>query len=251
MTGFKNYNIIIFVITFLSITSCQNDEVPPIIIDGSLAGVMEDKTVELGAVIACAASESTEANIVSVFFYPETGATNIRLYETANLSQDSLDFSNYFQVPIPSEPFFNGYLGKFQINTPTEKWVVVTFTLDGEFKVSSPIRIKNQTKPTTWSNAVTVNQGVAGQPNFIWSENATGDNAIYFQVISTVTDDLLSGTYTYDNHFQYYDTENVVLNITEETPPNLSSGTDYNFTMMDVSEDNWVNLVVQKTFTVE
>ena len=43
----------------------------------------------------------------------------------------------------------------------------------------------------------------------------------------------------------------MVLNITEETPPSLLSQEDYYFTLMGVSEDNWVNVLGQRTFTVE
>jgi len=58
----------------------------------------------------------------------------------------------------------------------------------------------------------------------------------------------LSGTYTFEQHFSYYVLDNVVLNITEETPPVLETATPYNFTLMGVSEDNWVNLFIQKSF---
>lgn len=52
-------------------------------------------------------------------------------------------------------------------------------------------------------------------------------------------------------YISYYNTSNVVLNITTQTPPSLIVGNNYNFTLMDVSEDNWVNLVIQKTFKAQ
>ena len=61
----------------------------------------------------------------------------------------------------------------------------------------------------------------------------------------------LSGTYTFDTHFQYYNLDNVVLNITEGTPPNLTKGVQYKFTVMDVSEDNWVNTIFVAPFIAE
>ena len=88
-------------------------------------------------------------------------------------------------------------------------------------------------------------------PQFSWATNALGDNAIYFQVISDAEDNLISGTYTTESQFQYYNTSNVVLNITQGVPPALVSNATYNFTLMDVSLDNWVNLVVQKPFITE
>jgi len=63
---------------------------------------------------------------------------------------------------------------------------------------------------------------------------------------------LISGTYTYDRAFTVYDLSNVVLNITDTTfVPTLEPNQNYNFTMMGVSEDNWVNLFIRKTFVTE
>ena len=89
-------------------------------------------------------------------------------------------------------------------------------------------------------------------PLFSWRDNFVSDNAIYFQVLTTQQGDLLSGTYTNQNKFQYYKLDNVVLNITKQEPPVLQRGTAYLFTLMDVSRDNWVNVVTfNKRFTVE
>ena len=89
-------------------------------------------------------------------------------------------------------------------------------------------------------------------PRFTWVDSAVAENVIYFQVISDVANNLLSGTYTIEKTFQYYNTSNVTLNITRELPPaELEVGKNYNFTMMGVSTDNWVNLVIQKPFTAQ
>jgi hypothetical protein len=66
-----------------------------------------------------------------------------------------------------------------------------------------------------------------------------------------VDGDFISGTYTYDNYFEYNITSNVVLNINTIMPENLVLDTTYNFTLMAVSEDNWVNLVIQKSFVAK
>ena len=54
----------------------------------------------------------------------------------------------------------------------------------------------------------------------------------------------------FDPEEKYYQLENVVLNVTRETPPPLLSNNSYSFTMMGVSLDNWVNLVIQKDFLI-
>ena len=216
--------------------------------DVSLSAYLINFEIETGAVIACAASKG---NAVFIFFYPENGAENIKCYETSSSAVDAHDYKNYNRISLNKEQVFNGYLEKFILNSSVEKWVIVTFELDGEIKISNPIRIKHLTKPTVWNDHVIIDQSEHAMPIFSWIHNIEEDNVIYFEVISDVEDNLLSGTYTYQNNFQYYNLENVVLNITSQSPPELIVNNSYNFTLMDVSEDNWVNLVIQKPFIIQ
>jgi hypothetical protein len=204
--------------------------------------------IETGAVIACAASKD---NSVFRFYYPENGAKNIKYYETLSMNLDANDYENHTQRGLDTAPVFNGYLEKFISNLAIEKWVIITFELDDGIKISNPIRIKHVTKPTVWNENVTIDQSEIAMPNFSWVHNSEEGNAIYFEVISDTENNLLSGTYTYQNNFQYYNLENVVLNITTQSPPELIVNNGYNFTLMDVSEDNWVNLVIQKLFIIQ
>jgi hypothetical protein len=236
---------------FFAIISCESDDAINLDNTSKLSDVILNRTIETGAVIACAASNPENIEIVNIYFYPETGATNIQFFETNTTNIDSNDYANYQQLDISSEPFFNGYLRKFTRSFALDQWIIITYELDGEVKISNPIRTKNNSKPTIWTDEVVINQDVSTMPTFSWTDNANGDNAIYFQVISTVTDDLLSGTYTFENQFQYYNTSNVVLNITNGTPQDLTIGNSYKFTLMDVSEDNWVNTVIQDIFVVQ
>lgn len=232
----------------MTVVSCSNNE--NVRNDDNLLSYLESKTFETGAVIACAASDE-DTNDVLVFYYPEESATDIRLYESIDVEIDPNEFSNYRIVNEASTPFFNGYLGKFTRNLISEKWTIVTYEFNNSIKVSNPIRLKQSSKPSVWSEDVIIDQSLAAMPKFTWMNNAFGDNAIYFQVISDTQDNLLSGTYTYENKFQYYNTSNVVLNVTTQTPPDLITGNFYKFTLMDVSIDNWVNGVIQKTFEAQ
>lgn len=232
---------------FFVLMSCSEDNDDML---QTLATYIEGNTFETGAVIACAASDKNSGDILT-FYYLEEGATDIRYYETNNDQVDSNIFLNYTRVLQNSTPFFNGYLGMFTQSSANEKWIIITFKLDGEIKISNPIRTKQFYKPTVWNDEVAINQQAPGMPNFVWIDNPVGDNAIYFQVVSDENNNLLSGTYTFENQFQYYNTNNVVLNITTEAPPNLILNENYNFTLMDVSKDNWVNWVIQKLFISE
>ncbi len=217
----------------------------------SLQVYLSGEDIMEGGVIACAAGEQNGENAL-IFYYPEPGASNIRLYQTGNAQSNKDDFQNYTRVfNAIEEAYFNGYLGVFKKLIDAERWFIVTYEREGKIHVSNPIRVKNLSKPTAWSEEVTIDQLIKGSPLFSWEANKYGDNAIYFQVLTDANNDVLSATYTFENTFRYYDVSNVVLNITMETPPNLVPLQTYNFTLMDVSADNWVNWVIQKKFEAE
>ncbi|WP_407556635.1 hypothetical protein [Winogradskyella sp. 4-2091] len=239
-----------FIFIALLIVSCSSDGNTS---DDSiiLSDYIENRIFENGAVIACAGNDVNDANTLEVYFYPENNASNFRLYQTSSTDVDPNDFSNYTQVINSDLPLFNGYLRKFVATYTSERWFVVSVEIDDEIKLSNPIRSKNQSQPMLFSDQININHDESLMPVFNWDINSESNNAIFFQVLSTTDDDLISGTYTYENQFQYYNTSNVVLNITNGTPPNLTQGQDYKFTIMDVSEDNWVNELFVLQFTAQ
>jgi len=208
-------------ISFLVLISCSTDAINEDFntLDNSLAS----KEVVLDNVIACAASNATDDK-VSVFFYPRPGATNIQYFETESSNDDK--------------------------NLVTqEKWAVVTFDEGGQTHLSNPIRIKHQTKPTEYLPQNITIDATSNMPRFSWRDGRYDDTKIYFQVVSDNQDNLVSGTYTFEKTFQFYNLDNVVLNITKGIPSPLQAGNSYGITLMAVSEDNWVNMIVQEQFS--
>lgn len=243
----KKYFALLMFIPIISLTNCtdNDDELDP----DRLSTVVVDRTIEKGGVIACAASSKTNADQVLVFFYPKQGATDFRLYETTETEIDEEDYGQYTIVKDTTiTDVFNGYLKRFEREALPEKWVIITYELEEQLRISNPIRLKRQTKATVWSSTLTIDQNTALMPKFTWATNTTSDNEIYFQVVTDTNNNLLSGTYTTENTFQYYNTGNVTLNITENTPPALINNENYNFTLMDISKDNWVNRVIESAF---
>ena len=118
------------VLCFLVMLSCleDNDDVLQ-----NLATYTQGRVLEIGAVIACAASDKDTGEILT-FYYPESTASDIRFYETIKAQVDENDFTNYSRILINAEPFFNGYLGKFTQSSSNEKWIIITFELAGEIK---------------------------------------------------------------------------------------------------------------------
>ncbi len=233
------------------LVACNSDENANVQSDTSsdtLATLVAQNTIEIDNVIACA-SGSVNPNEVIAYVYPRPGATDLRYFETENITVDKNNYENYIQIVLPEGDFFNGYLKTFTRQTSEEKWVIISFRESGILHLSNPIRLKHQTQNTNFSTSVDIDQSQPGSPLFNWDTIVQPLDAIYFQVVSDTSDELLSGTYTFEPQFRYYELNNVVLNVTEETPPELINGIDYGFTVMGVSEDNWVNTLLQIDFT--
>lgn len=241
---------LIYILPFLFLTSCVEDDSAPIVFDNEtiLLNFLADKEFVNNQVIACAASDSEITNINNVYFYPEASASDYRLYQS--WADDGNDFSNYRFVPLNSEPFFQGALRVFKLRSDC-KWTVVLFEKEGKIEISTPIRMKLDSQPTFWNSNVSINQETSLMPLFSWQAFSEENSAIFFQVMANEELELLSGTYTEDQHFQYYNLNNVVLNVTNGIPPDLIKGETYIFTVMDVSLDNWVNQVIMAPFTAE
>ncbi|GAB1855847.1 hypothetical protein MHTCC0001_06820 [Flavobacteriaceae bacterium MHTCC 0001] len=241
----------IYILPLIIFSACLNEDEPDILFDNEivLSDFISNKTFVENEVIACAASDNITEDLVNVYFYPEEGAKNFKLYQS--YSDDGADFSGYQLAPENSEPFFQGALRVFKVHTES-KWFVVVFEKDNQIEISTPIRSKLKTRPTVWStHTITINQEEPLMPKFTWDVNSGEENAIFFQVLSTKDLSLISGTYTTENNFQYYKLNNVVLNITQGTPPSLKKDETYVFTVMDVSLDNWVNEVMMSPFVAE
>ncbi|CAM1356461.1 hypothetical protein [Tenacibaculum halocynthiae] len=238
-------NKIIYFFLVLLLLSCSKNEITT---DTLQTYITQKSHLAKDEVIACAASDKNNTDVSYIFYYPILGATNIQYFETESVNSDKNDFTLYNKVSLEKEDVFNGYLQRFVRESKNEVWSIVTYESNNKLHISNPIRLKNSSKPTEWSTSVSIDTSTPLMPKFSWGDGKVKENAIYFQVVTNSDNDLLSGTYTYDKWFQYYKTGNVVLNVTRDSPPILIKNKEYHFTMMGVSEDNWVNLVIQKQF---
>lgn len=241
--------VLLFISFFLGCSE-DNDISTPRNLEEYIATISNQ---ELGEVIACAASANGNTSLSYIFYYPEEGATDIRYYEAESVDNDPNDFSNYRRENLTISDVFGGKLQRFSRSNSEENWCLVTYMLKGKLHISNPIRLKNSSSPTSWVDDVNISYTTQLEPRFTWENTVHADDKIYFQVISETEDDqFISGTYTEETTFQYFDTTNVVLNINvPETPSELEIDIEYLFTLMAVSEDNWVNTVVQENFVLE
>jgi len=242
-----DFKKIIFLFICASFLGCSQDS--DISIPRNLQQYIgENANVEEKAIFACAANAMSNTSLVSVFYYPEEGASDIRYYELTAATLDETVFANYRRQSLDSEAVFGGKLERFSRSGSSESWCLVTYVLKGVLRISEPIKLNNTSKSTAYSEDVSINYKTTIEPNFTWEDGARNESVIYFQVISDEEEDFISGTYTEDTFFQYYDETNVTLNINTAIPKNLVEDEVYNFTMMGVDADNWVNIIIEEQF---
>ena len=210
----------------------------------------ENSNVEEKAVIAWAANAESNTKLTYIFYLPEEGTSDIRYYELTDPTSDINDFINYKRQSLDSKTVFDAKLERFSRSGGQDTWCLVTYEKEGVLKISPPIKLNSTSKPTTYSNSVTMAYKTTLEPNFTWEDGTRKESVLYFQAISDYADDFISGTFTEDTFFQYYDTKNVLenpkLNTTE--PKKLVADEIYNFTMMGIGADNWVNLIIEEQF---
>ena len=244
----------------LLLISCnQEDDIPQPILQEDLGSYISNNPnfpLIRDSLIACALSGpignlTTNDAAVSILFYPEGNAEQFLYFESDSIESDPEDLSIYRRTSLTDVPLFNGYLRRFlQPTLDREKWCRVSYVKNGKLHVSNAIRIKANNLPTEYnSQLLSLDQSMNGAPLFSWEDGKVSDNAIYFQVILDQEGNLVSGTYTFEKQFQFYNLSNVVLNIRDVSPsPSLLPDEDYYFLMMGVSLDNWVNLIVDRSF---
>jgi len=254
----QNHFLYFLLATFLFF-SCKNDDAP--VVQKTLQSVIDEKCelTPFDELVACAAGGQEgflddEDFPLSVFFYPELNASNFNYYETENSDDDPNDLSLFLEKDAAHEPLFNGFLRRFFLPKPEKDvWSIVSFVANDTLWYCKPIRLKYFEKPTQYAPELCqVDLTNSVEPIFNWQDGTADDNFIYFQVISDENNNALSGTYTNDLFFQYYNLDNVVFNVTRpgQVQP-LQIGSTYNFTLMGVSNDNWVNLIMDKSFVAQ
>ncbi len=254
----KKYFLYSLITAFLFF-SCKKDDASES--PTTLQAVIEDQPnlTPFNELVACAAGGQEdflddEDFPLSMFFYPELNASDFKYYETERGDDDPNDLDLFLEKNASHEPLFNGFLRRFFLPKPEKDvWARVSFIANDTLWYCKPVRLKYFAKPTQYAPELCqVNLDNPTEPIFSWQDGMAGDNFIYFQVISDENDNALSGTYTNDLFFQYYDIDNVVFNVTRpgQVQP-LQNGSSYNFTLMGVSNDNWVNLIMDKNFVVQ
>jgi len=229
----------------ISILSCSEDT--DITVSRNLQEyINKNLNVVEKAVFAFAANAEANTSLTSIFYYPEPGASDIRYYELTDSSLDESSFLNYRRQSLDNEEVFGGKLERFSRPGSSESWCLVTYMKEGVLRISEPIKLNNTSKTTVYSDEVTINYKTTSEPNFTWEDGVSNESITYFQVFTDQEEAFISGTFTEETFFQYYDETKENINTT--TPENLVEDEVYNFTVLGISEDNWVNLIIEEQF---
>ena len=203
--------------------------------------------------IACAAGNMNSfmgdsETPIHVFFYNVDDAASAMLYvKSEEGNKDELCY--YSQANKVPESLFNGRMGRFKVsNEYAGKWVVVVYNTGTSYHISDPILLRADTHPTFDITSKIVVQGSPLQPEFNWFSDYVKGNVIYFSLISNSNKDFVSGVYTTEKAWNFYDLSNVVLNVTPEMNPMLDSQESYTYTNMGVGIDNWVRTFGEVSF---
>ena len=259
----KGCSFSMMLLILVSVLSCADpieNQIPEIMDNlGEYVNINKSFPLTTDSLIACAVGGTdalaTEIDFpISVLYFPKGTASEFHYFETENASDNPELLHNYWLQDYEQAPVFNGYLRKFKREgLNSNVWGIVSFIRDKKIFISNPIRIKYDTLPTENNEeSITIDQSDELEPKFTWEDGDIKENKIYFHVVSDLSGNLISGTYTFEKQFQYYRLDNVVLNIKPQDPITvLRKGEEYNFTLMGVSEDNWVNLAMEKSFIAE
>ncbi len=244
-------------ILIIVLVGCRKEVSTPV---GTLQAYIDDhpEWQSHNELVACAAGGQQgfldDANApLSMFFYPKLYSTNFKYYETlrADINQD--DLSLYVEKEAAFEPLFNGFMARFPLSEPSsDRWARVSFVSNDTLWYCKPVRFKMQSKPTLFApDQLEINIEGGITPIITWQDQDDA-NIIYFQILVDERGDAISATYTEDKIFKYYDTSNVVFNVTRPGPVlPLQADKNYSVVLMGISSDNWVNLIMQKTFRTE
>jgi len=206
--------------------------------------------------VACAAGGQVgflddPAAPLSMFFYPKLFSTNFKYYETEGEVSDTGNLSLYLEKDVTWEPLFNGFMARFPLARPdTDRWARVSFVSNDTLWYCKPVRLRINEDPTVFSpGLVEVNISDDFQPDFSWPNANDPNTIIYFQIVVDERGDAVSATYTTDTNFTFYETNNVVFNVTRPGPVlPLVPDQDYSFVLMGISAINWVETIASATF---
>lgn len=197
--------------------------------------------------VSCAASDPSNDNASIVFYKTIAGANNLRFWHSETYSEDLLDYTILDQ--LVADDLFNGFMGKYDTSIGNGS-VILSLEKGDTLIYCKPIEILSKDQEALRDNDINIDQSDILNPSFDWPESTIDPSSIYFHLIVDSDDnEAISGTYSYENTFTFYMLDNVVFNVTEKSDPQLFVDKNYEITLMQVSDNNWVTKISTKVFS--
>ncbi|WP_111682239.1 hypothetical protein [Winogradskyella tangerina] len=244
---------IILLAVFIAITSCVKNESVPIVFQNNtfLPEDLENNLYQTDAIFTFAGNDLANSDHTNIYAVIEEGASDIKFYETDTPNINEQDLYRYLLMEIQPTLISDAKIKTFRHTFLRDEWIIMTYKIEDKIKLSSPIRINNLFRQTDYIEDIVIDQGMSGSANFEWSVQSAENNAFFFEIMKDQNDAVLSLTFTNDSHFQYFDLTNVTLNLSQNVPPNLVQDENYEFTVLDIGLDNWINTVHSRAFIAE
>ncbi|MFK8046375.1 MAG: hypothetical protein AB8B72_12840 [Crocinitomicaceae bacterium] len=243
-----------FALSLLFVLSCQKKEK-----NMNLEEYIEDNSdleqVSLTAFVLSdinQLSPSGNGGPFSEFYFEKpSDAFDLRYFATKDVKKT--DALKYYKpvnkLPMGDSPAFNGGLRRTGVGDASiEKKVVLTYKTAGKIHISEPVLVKQSTAPTEYNDDLLIVKESGITPYFEWQDGGSEVlNQRYFLVISDSIENLISGIYTTNKNFEFYDSSSVIESLAISTAE-LQPNSKYIATVFGISDFHWVNFVARKAF---
>lgn len=249
-------------LTALTLLACDSFEIQPNNLQPQVQPTMGQNlaayltasqlAVQEDSLIACAFSGDYgflpgglpgEMRVLAYAYFPDVMFFYFRAEAGAGTA-----FTDFRFLPAPeAQPVANNFFEVLPRSAEGGNFIVA-HRRGSRLFISNVIELKPDQPTVDGSGDLVVDLSAPANPDFSWGPDP-GDNAIFFELLTDASGNVVSGTYTTEPSFRYYDLSNVVLNVSPGVPPAaLPTDNAYRMTVMGVGGNNWVNFMLDVEF---
>jgi hypothetical protein len=190
---------------------------------------------------------------ISVFYLPPENSTEYKYFESDKYNINVNDLTTFYEKKLESIAEFSGSFIRFlhpSLDFP--RWARISCKKNGQILISNAFMINTMSDSTKYCpGLLAFDFDRPTQPLFSWYNDTIPGTSMYLQLLSGADQEIISGTFTTDHYFQFYDLSNVIRNIHDVTPlPVLTKGQICTFTLMGLGPDYWVEMMSDTTFMI-
>lgn len=217
-----------------------------------------DPVIQMDSILAYATESipsfmENTGDPISVFYLPPENSTEYIMFESDKYSINVNDLTTFYEIALESRTEYDGAFVRF-LHPALEfpRWARISCKKNGQILISNAFLINTMSDSTKYCpGLVEIDFDQLTQPLFSWYNDSIPGTSMYLQIVATADQEMLSGTFTTDQYFQFYVLDNVIRNIHDVSPsPVLTKGQTYSFTVLGMGADYWVEMVSDSTFHI-